>query len=221
LCWYGSERYITFSSIVIHNSYQVTEAQTALFEKSTLDRHYPDAGFAALTNRKGKKPIISAVNGHAHGGGMEIALNSDLVIASENATFSLPDVKRGTAALQGGLPRLAKLFGLQRAMLIALTGYVLGVQEAKEWGLVFKITKQDELIDEAVEMANLISSMSPDSIIVSRSGVRAAWEEGGIEKAMDVITKEYGEKLFRGENAKEGMKAFSEKRVPLWKGSKL
>jgi enoyl-CoA hydratase/carnithine racemase len=131
LCWYGPERYINLSQILT-SVLTDPEAQTALFEKTIIDKHYPDSGFAALTNRKGKKPIISAVNGHAYGGGMEIALNSDLVIASENATFSLPDVKRGTAALEGGLPRLSKLFGLQRAMLIALTGYVLGVQEAKE-----------------------------------------------------------------------------------------
>jgi enoyl-CoA hydratase/carnithine racemase len=199
----------------------VIEAVTALFEKPTLRKHYPDSGFAALTNRKGKKPIISAVNGHAHGGGLEITLNSDFVIASENATFSLPDVKRGTAGLEGGLPRLLTLFGLQRAMLIALTGYVLGAQEAKEWGLVFKITKQENLLDEAVKLAVLIASMSPDSVIVSRAGVRAAWEEDSIQNAMDVVRKKYGENLFRGENAKEGLRAFAEKRTPIWKGSNL
>jgi enoyl-CoA hydratase/carnithine racemase len=203
------------------NHLRVTEAQTALFEEDILDRHYPDDGFAALTNRKGKKPIISAINGHAHGGGMEIALNSDLVIASENATFSLPDVKRGTAGLQGGLPRLSKLFGLQRAMLVALTGYVLQAQEAKEWGLLFKITKQDALIDEAVKMAMLIASMSPDSVIVSRAGVRAAWEAGTVDEALEAVLRKYGADLFRGENAVEGMRAFAEKRKPVWKGSKL
>lgn len=106
-------------------------------------------------------------------------------------------------------------------MLIALTGYALKAREAKEWGLVLQITKQEDLIKQAVRLATLIASMSPDSIIVSRAGTRLAWEEGNVETSMEMIVKEYGAKLFRGENAKEGMEAFAEKRDPVWKGSKL
>lgn len=147
---------------------------------STTSTYYPPTGFAGLTRRVGKKPIIAAVNGHAHGGGFEILLTSDLVIASSNATFCLPDVKRGTAALMGGLPRLTRLLGLQRATGVALLGERLSPKEALEWGLVWKVVDggRENLINESVNVARKIAGMSPDSIIVSRAGVRQGLEGG-------------------------------------------
>jgi len=185
------------------------------------NKFYPSTGFAGLTRRTGKKPIIAAVNGHAHGGGFEIALNSDLVIASPNANFRLPDVLRGTAALEGAFPRIVRNFGLQRAMLLALTGYVLSAKEAKEWGFVLKVVEGGKLVEEALNLARLVASMSPDSVVVSRSGVREGWEGESVEEAVRKTAEVYAEKLMSGENLKEGLRAFRERREPKWVPSKL
>ena len=202
------------------------ERATGLFVDAESDSMasqtpYPSTGFAGMTRRTGRKPIISACNGHAHGGGFEIALNSDLVIASPNANFRLPDVLRGTAAMAGAFPRINRCFGLQRAMLLALTGYTLHAEEAVQWGLVQKIVPSEDLVKEAVAMASLIASMSPDSVIVSRSGVRQAWETGSVEEAARITAETYAQKLMSGENVREGLLAFQEKREPKWVPSKL
>ncbi|EEH20785.2 hypothetical protein PABG_03016 [Paracoccidioides brasiliensis Pb03] len=182
---------------------------------------YPSTGFAGLTRRKGRKPIVAACNGHAHGGGFEIILNSDIVIASENADFRLPDVLRGTAAMAGAFPRLCRTFGLQRAMWLGLTAHTLTAQEGLAWGLVQKIVSIDNLVKEAVDVAKLIASMSPDSVIVTRAGIRQAWETSSVEHATFLTGEAYAADLMAGENAKEGILAFKEKRLPKWVPSKL
>ena len=97
----------------------------------------PPSGFGGLSRRVGKKPIIGAINGLAYGGGMEMVVNLDLVVAdAARATFALPEVKRGVVAAAGALPRLIRTVGRQRAMEMALTGRTVGATEAKEWGLV-------------------------------------------------------------------------------------
>lgn len=186
-----------------------------------LGAHYPQTGFAGLTRRNGKKPIIAAVNGHAHGGGFEIALNSDLVLASPGASFRLPDVLRGTAAIEGSLPRIYRGFGMQRAMLLALTAYTLCPEEAMQWGLVQKIISSEKLVGEAVKMAALIAAMSPDSVIVSRSGVREAMETSSIERSTQLTAERFAERIMNGDNVREGLLAFQEKRTPNWVPSKL
>ena len=189
----------------------------------TVERktQYPMNGFAGLTRRVGKKPVIAAVNGHAHGGGFQIALNSDLVIASPNANFRLPDVMRGTAALMGAFPRMCRTFGLQRATLLALTSYSLSAKEASDWGLVQKVVPIENLVREAVKMAALIARMSPDSVIVSRAGIRQAWETGSVERSTQLTSDAYAAKLMSGDNIREGLLAFREKREPKWLPSKL
>ncbi|EEH36595.1 enoyl-CoA hydratase/carnithine racemase [Paracoccidioides lutzii Pb01] len=182
---------------------------------------YPSTGFAGLTRRNGRKPIVAACNGHAHGGGFEIILNSDIVIASENADFRLPDVIRGTAAMAGAFPRLCRTFGLQKAMWLGLTAHTLTAQEGLAWGLVQKIVSIDDLVKEAVNVAKLIASMSPDSVIVTRAGIRQAWETSSVEHATFLTGEAYAADLMAGENAKEGMLAFKEKRLPKWVPSKL
>ena len=114
----------------------------------------------------GLKPVIAAVNGFAYGGGFELALNSDIVLAASHASFRLPDVMRGTAAMAGAFPRLVKTLGMQRASLLALTGYEVSAREACDWGLVAKVVQADKLVEEALTMGELIASMSPDSVIV-------------------------------------------------------
>lgn len=160
------------------------------------------------------------VHPDAHGGGFEIALNADLVLASRTATFALPDVQRGTAALMGGLPRLCRTVGLQRAMLLALTGRVLAAEEAREWGLVLKVVDAEELVSEAVRLASEVVSGSPDSVFITRVAVRRAWEVG-VREAGEGVWSEFGGRLIEGENVREGLRAFRERRVPRWVASKL
>ena len=187
-----------------------------------IRRHYdyPSGGFGGLTRRVGLKPVIAAVNGFAHGGGFELALNADIVLASSNATFRLPDVLRGTAAIQGAFPRLVRNLGMQRASFVALTGHEINAQEAVEWGLAIKVV-QDDVVAEAVRLGGLIASLSPDSVIVSRQGLREAWDEGSVERATQKTGTRWREWLMNGENAREGMTAFAEKRKPNWKASRL
>ncbi|PVH80372.1 3-hydroxybutyryl-CoA dehydratase [Cadophora sp. DSE1049] len=197
------------------------ETASATTDIGTWNKFYPSTGFAGLTRRTGKKPIIAAVNSHAHGGGFEIALNSDLVLASPNANFRLPDVLRGTAALEGAFPRIVRNFGLQRAMLLALTGYVLSAEEAREWGFVGRVVEGEKLLEEAIKLAGVVASMSPDSVVVSRSGVREGWEGGSVEDAVRRTAEKYAERLMSGENLREGLRAFRERREPKWVPSKL
>lgn len=143
------------------------------------------------------------------------------MLATPSATFRLPDVLVGTSALMGAFPRLVRNFGLQRANLIALTAYTLHANEAQSWGLVQKVVHTDNLIPEAVKMASLIAGMSPDSVVVSRLGVREAWETASVEGATKKTIDEWGDILMSGENMKEGLKAFREKRKPRWVPSKL
>jgi enoyl-CoA hydratase/carnithine racemase len=197
------------------------EQERADFKKLTYESHFPLTGFAGLSRRTGKKPIIAAVNGHAHSGGFEITLNSDLVIASPNANFRLPDVLRGTAAVEGAYPRICRTFGLQRAMLLSLAAYTLHAEEAKDWGVVQKIVPIEKLVAEALSLAEWIAAMSPDSIVVSRAGVRQAWETASVEEARRVTADKFAERLWHGDNAMEDMLAFREKRVLKWVPSKL
>jgi len=106
-------------------------------------------------------------------------------------------------------------------MLLALTGYVLDAEEAVKWGFGVKIFKIEELVAEAVKLAGVIAGMSPDSVIVSRAGVRQAWETGSVEESVRVTYETYAEKLMSGENVREGLLAFKEKREPKWVPSKL
>ena len=116
------------------------------------------------------------------------------------------------------------LFGLQRANLLALTAYSLRAEEAKEWGLVQRIVKSEEgenLVGEAVKMGSLIARMSPDSVVVSRTGIRQAMETASVERATQLTADMYAERLMNGANVIEGIRAFQEKREPKWVPSKL
>ncbi|KAF9887409.1 hypothetical protein FE257_010264 [Aspergillus nanangensis] len=178
--------------------------------------------YVPLSRRKGKKPVIVAVNGLAVGGGCEICVNSDLVIASKAAYFGLPEVKRGLSPIAGALPRLIRTIGLQRANELALTGRNLSADEAYSWGLVNKVVPEGEsVVDEAIKYASAIAENSPDSIICTRAGIRQGWEDAAVEDAVQLtLTREFAA-LQEGENILEGLRAFGEKRKPQWKPSKL
>jgi enoyl-CoA hydratase/carnithine racemase len=190
----------------------------------------PPSGFGALSRRAGKKPVIAAVNGLAYGGGMEICTNLDMVIAAKSATFALPEVKRGVVAIAGALPRIVRTIGRQRAMEMALTGRTVSAAEAYAWGLVNAVVEDAPaewsvmdrpVVKKALEYAKLIAANSPDAVIVSREGIKMGWEGVGVEDGSRLLVEGWGKRLSDGENMKEGLKAFVEKRMPNWVGSKL
>lgn len=183
----------------------------------------PPSGFGGLSRRTGKKPIIAAVNGLSHGGGTEALINCDIVLAAPSAQIALPEVKRGVVALAGALPRLVRTVGRQRAMEMALTGRALGAEEAERWGLVNRVVGggEGEVVREAVRVAEEIAANSPDSVIVSREGVKAGWEGMGVQEATDSTLRDWYVKMDKGENMREGVRAFVEKRKPRWVPSKL
>ncbi|KAF2820136.1 ClpP/crotonase [Ophiobolus disseminans] len=186
-----------------------------------LMRH-PLSGFAGLSRRGGKKPVIAAVNGFALGGGFEIVLGCDLVVAAPGATFGLPEALRGIFAGAGGPPRLVRNVGLPVASEMALTGKSITAQRAKELNLVNRISpSQDTVVEEALKLANEIAQISPDAAIVTRAALKEAWEHGSVERATQLTIERFNEPLQSGENALEGLAAFAQKRKPNWKASKL
>ena len=175
-------------------------------------------GFAGLTSRFDlKKPIIAAVNGVAMGGGFEIALACDLIIASENARFALPEPKVGLAALAGGMHRLPRQIGMKRAMGMMLTGRTVEAQEGLSLGFVNEVVAYQDLMESAKKWAESIMECSPTSVRttkdVAMSGLSHASVETAMEQKYDSVLD-----LFKGEDFVEGPLAFSEKRKPNWTG---
>ncbi|KAF2093299.1 ClpP/crotonase [Rhizodiscina lignyota] len=178
-------------------------------------------GAEGLSNRRGKKPFIAAVNGMAYGGGCENVVNCDIVIASETATFGLLEVKRGLAPYSGVLPRLIRTVGLQRASEFALTGKIIDAATAEKWGMVNKVVPQDHLVDEAVKWASEVAEISPDSIICTRAMLREGWTTADVVEATKISNGREWAELQKGENMQEGLRAFKEKRKPVWKAARL
>lgn len=177
--------------------------------------------FKPLSRRLGKKPVIAAVNGMAVGGGCEFVVNCDLVVASEDAVFALPEVKRGVAAIGGALPRLIRTVGLQRVSEMAMTGRNVSAQEFERWGVVNLVVPKEKVVEDATRLAEAIARNSPDAIICTRAGIRQGWESASVERAVEVTLEREWAELQRGENIVEGLRAFGEKRSPVWKGSRL
>ncbi|KAL0930610.1 enoyl-CoA hydratase/isomerase [Colletotrichum truncatum] len=189
---------------------------------SNADSNMRPAGFGGLSNRGGKKPVIVAVNGLCLGGGMEMIINADLVYASTKAKFGLPEVTIGVVAIAGALPRLIKAVGRQRATEMALIGRSdYTPEQMLSWGLVNQVVEPERLLDTALSAAEAIARNSPDSVIVSREGLKTGWEPLGPEEATAMIDRTIYRKMEAGENMTEGVKSFVEKRKPVWKESKL
>lgn len=177
-----------------------------------------ESGFAGLTSRYNlNKPLIAAVNGVAMGGGFEIALACDLIIASENASFALPEPKVGLAALAGGMHRLPRQIGLKRAMGMMLTGRTVLADEGKELGFVNEVVPQNELLVKAEEWAKMIMECSPVSIRTTKNVAINGLNYSSIEDAMNEKYESVNT-LFNSQDFIEGPLAFSQKRKPDWKG---
>lgn len=182
----------------------------------------PASGFGGLSNRRGKKPIIAAVNGLCLGGGMEMILNTDMVIATVDARFALPEAARGVVPIQGALPRLMRSVGMQRASEMALLGRIYKADEMLRWGLVNHVlVRGGDVVGEALQWATELANNSPDSVIVAREGLQAGWEPENPKTSTDRILADVYPQMDGGDNMTEGLRAFVEKRKPIWKDSKL
>ena len=178
----------------------------------------PSSGFAGLTSRFDlNKPLIAAVNGAAMGGGMEIALACDLIIASDNARFALPEPRVGLAALAGGMQRLPRQIGMKNAMGMMLTGRHVGAAEAKELGIVNEVVPLVDLMETARRWAKDIEACSPMSIRATKQVAYQSLGEANLEKSMQGQYSAVGD-LLKSEDFVEGPVAFAEKRTPEWKG---
>ncbi len=184
-------------------------------------RDWPESGFAGLTLRTNlDKPLIAAVNGIAMGGGFEIALACDLIVAAEGAVFALPEPRVGLAALAGGLHRLPRAIGLKRAMGMIMTGRRVGAAEGKELGFVNEVVPAADLMPAARRLAAQILELSPMSIRASKQTVLRGLDEPSLDAAMKNQAAYPAVVAMRAsKDVVEGPLAFSEKRPPRWSGS--
>ena len=175
-------------------------------------------GFGGLTSRFDlTKPVIAAVNGVAMGGGFEIALACDLIIAAESATFALPEPKVGLAALAGGLNRLPRQIGVKRALGMILTGRHVPAREGVELGFVNEVVADEALMDAAKRWAAQICECAPLSVRASKDVVYRSLDTASLEASMQA-QYESVKAMVKSEDFVEGPRAFAEKRKPEWKG---
>lgn len=163
-----------------------------------------------------KKPIISAVNGYALGGGCELAMMGDIIYAGEKATFGQPEIKLGVIPGAGGSQRLPLLIGKSRAMELILTGRNFSAAEALQWGLVSKVFSPEKLVDEAVKTAAEIAEFSPLAVKAGKEVVNEGYQlplDQGLKYERRVFHS-----LFGSKDQKEGMAAFAEKRKANFTG---
>ena len=173
-------------------------------------------GFAGLTERSPRKPLIAAVEGYALAGGLEVAISCDLIVTGDNAKFGIPEVKRGLAAAGGGLMRLPRQIPPRLAMELALTGDFITAQRAREMGMVNEVVPAGTALDAARALATKIAANGPLAVAVSKQVVQqsADW-------SADEMWARQGElvlAVMTSEDAIEGATAFAEKRAPNWKG---
>ncbi len=175
-------------------------------------------GFGGLTSRFDlTKPVIAAVNGVAMGGGFEIALACDLIIASDKAMFALPEPKVGLAALAGGLNRLPRQIGSKRALGMILTGRHVTAVEGKELGFVNDVVPHDTLMEATQGWVDQIVACAPLSIRASKDVVYRSLSMASLEESMDTQYDSV-RTMVKSEDFVEGPKAFAEKRAPNWQG---
>jgi enoyl-CoA hydratase len=173
-------------------------------------------GFAGLTERSPRKPLIAAVEGYALAGGLELAISCDLIIAADDAKFGIPEVKRGLAAAAGGLIKLPRQIPKRIAMELALTGDFIGAQRAYDIGLINEVVPAGTALDAARALAAKIVANGPLAVAISKQVVLQSedWSASEMwQKQQELVMP-----VFTSEDAIEGSVAFAEKRAPNWKG---
>jgi enoyl-CoA hydratase len=188
--------------------------------KEMADKTFIEAflgNFAGTWDRasRARKPIVAAVAGFALGGGCELAMQCDIVIAADNAKFGQPEIKLGVIPGIGGTQRLTRAIGKAKAMEMNLTGRMMDAKEAEAAGLVARVVPADKLMEEAMKVADTIANMSLPSVLAAKEAVNAAFETTLAQGV--AFERRLFHSLFATEDQKEGMKAFIEKRKPNWK----
>ena len=163
-----------------------------------------------------RKPWIAAVAGYALGGGCEVAMMADFIIAADTAQFGQPEIKLGVTPGMGGSQRLTRAVGKAKAMEMCLTGRMMGAEEAERSGLVARVVPAAELLDEALKAAEAIAGMAPLAAMATKEQIDAAFETGLAQGI--VFERRLFHGLFGTEDQKEGMAAFVDKRKAEWKG---
>ena len=185
-----------------------------------VDGDYGKGGFGGLQELRGlNKPVIAAINGICCGGGLELALSADIILAAEHASFALPEIRSGTVADAASI-KLPKRIPYHIAMELLLTGRWMDAAEAAHWGLINRVLPADDLMEAARVMADELAAGPPLVFAAIKEIVREA-EAMRFQDAMNKVTKsqfETVERLYRSEDQKEGARAFAEKRDPIWKG---
>jgi len=188
--------------------------------KEMADKTFIDAfgsDFAGNWDRvsRARKPVVAAVAGFALGGGCELAMQCDIVIAADTAKFGQPEIKLGVIPGIGGTQRLTRAIGKAKAMDLVLTGRMMDAVEAERSGLVARVVPAASLMDEAMKTAEAIAALSLPSVMAAKEAVNAAHESSLAEGLR--LERRLFHSLFATDDQKEGMKAFVEKRKPAWK----
>ncbi len=186
-------------------------------DKSAIDMLLIDQFSTWDQIRKTKKPIIAAVSGFALGGGCELAMTCDMIIASETARFGQPEIKIGTIPGAGGTQRLTRAVGKAKAMELILTGRLITATEAHFYGLVNKVVPVEMLMQEAFQLAHEIVQLSPVAVQLAKEAVNRSFETQ-LDEGLAFERKNFY-LTFASKDQKEGMQAFIEKRPPDFKGN--
>src|SRR5712675_1810031 len=184
-------------------------------EKSAVDVMMGDFAAAWHATAQARKPVVAAVSGFALGGGCELVMQCDVVIAADNAKFGQPEIKLGVIPGIGGTQRLTHAVGKAKAMDLILTGRMMDATEAERAGLVSRVVPADKLIDEALAAAERIAEFSLPSVMMAKEAVNRAYESPLAEGML--FERRLFHALFATEDQKEGMAAFVEKRKPKFK----
>ncbi|RFO98137.1 crotonobetainyl-CoA hydratase [Rhodoferax lacus] len=193
----------------------------AATEGEAINADHGPGGFAGLTEFFNlSKPVIAAVNGLAFGGGFELALAADLIVAADHAEFALPEVKLGMVADSGGLQRLPKRLPRAIATELLMTGRRMSAQEAERWGLVNRVVPAEQLMATAQELATQLVQAAPLALAAVKEVLRGT-EAHSVQQAYTSMRSGsfcHYSAMLASEDAKEGPRAFGEKRAPRWSG---
>jgi enoyl-CoA hydratase len=177
---------------------------------------FGDRGFAGITQRAARKPLIAAIEGFALAGGMEVALACDLIVAARGARMGIPEVKRSLVAAGGALLRMPRRMPYHVVMELALTGDPLPAERFYEFGLVNRLVEPGAAVEEALELAATLAKNGPLALIATKQILQEQfdWSSGEMWDRQGTISGP----VFASEDAREGSAAFKEKRDPVWKG---